>query len=88
MEIRSYRDLRVWHAAVDMVVDVYRLTETFPRHEVYGLGASLAELDTQLEIASRLQYAPPEGIGQIQQGVGSVGRQLYALRNTLPRPLG
>ena len=33
----SYRDLRVWQQAMDLAMQVYRLTETFPKHELYGL---------------------------------------------------
>jgi 23S rRNA-intervening sequence protein len=37
MPIRSFRDLRVWEAAMDLVEKVYRLTQAFPRQEIYGL---------------------------------------------------
>jgi len=33
----SYRDLRVWQQAMDLATQVYRLTDTFPKHELYGL---------------------------------------------------
>ena len=39
MEIVSYRDLRVWQGAMDLVEDVYRLTKGFPQHETFGLAA-------------------------------------------------
>jgi four helix bundle protein len=35
--IRSHRDLFVWQKAMDLVVEVYRLTDHFPRAEQYGL---------------------------------------------------
>ena len=35
--IQSFRDLDVWTKAMDLVVSVYALTDTFPRHELYGL---------------------------------------------------
>ena len=35
--IRSYRDLEVWQLAMDLALDVYRLTEAFPKTELYGL---------------------------------------------------
>ncbi len=37
----SYRDLRTWQQAVDLAIDVYRLTKSFPREEVYGLTIQL-----------------------------------------------
>ncbi len=36
-ENAGYRNLDVWQNAMDMTVAVYRLTETFPQHELYGL---------------------------------------------------
>ena len=35
--IRSHRDLVVWQKAMDLVVTVYRATESFPKTETYGL---------------------------------------------------
>lgn len=37
MTVKSFRDLRVWQAAMDLVEKIYRLTQPFPNHEVYGL---------------------------------------------------
>ena len=33
----SYRDLIAWRKAMDLVTDVYRVTQSFPRDELYGL---------------------------------------------------
>lgn len=123
MAINSFRDLRVWQAGMDLVEQVYRLTQAFPRQEVYGLTsqvqraavsipsniaeghtrehskeylhhvsiaqASLSELETQLEIATRLKYFTTEEFRQVLEQIGSLGKQLYALRNALTktRPL-
>ncbi len=35
--IRSYRDLEVWQAAMDVAEQCYRLTKTFPKDELFGL---------------------------------------------------
>ena len=35
--IHTYKDLIVWQKAMDLVVNVYILTEKFPRVELYGL---------------------------------------------------
>ncbi|MBC7930725.1 MAG: four helix bundle protein [Rubrivivax sp.] len=121
MAINSFRDLRVWQAGMDLVEEIYRLTQSFPKHEVYGLAsqmqwaavsvpsnvaeghtrehtkeylhhlsmaqASLAELETQLEIATRLQYISRESLSQILEHAWSLGRQLYSLRNSLLKSL-
>jgi len=35
--IQSYRDLIVWQKSMDLVVLVYRITENYPKSEIYGL---------------------------------------------------
>lgn len=33
----SYKDLIAWRKAMDLVTQIYRVTRTFPREEMYGL---------------------------------------------------
>jgi four helix bundle protein len=35
--VRSHRDLKVWQKAMDLCVEIYKLTATFPRAETYRL---------------------------------------------------
>ncbi len=35
--LRSYRDLIVWQKAMDLVVEIYKLTQKLPRTERFGL---------------------------------------------------
>ena len=37
----TYRDLRVWQSAMELTVDIYRVSRKFPTHEVYGLTSQL-----------------------------------------------
>jgi len=39
--IHSYRDLIVWQKSVDLVVEVYKITDFFPREEMYGLTSQM-----------------------------------------------
>lgn len=34
-KIETYRDLNVWNLGIDLVKDIYKLTEGFPKHEIY-----------------------------------------------------
>jgi four helix bundle protein len=120
MQIKSFRDLRVWQAGIDLVRNVYELSSSFPRSEAYGLSsqmqraavsipsniaegharestkeylqhlsiaqASLAELETQLEIAKQLNYISEEEATRLLEKMNSLGRQLFALRNALINP--
>ena|SRR3989344_1957659 len=40
-EKRGYKDLIVWQKAINLVVLVYKLTNSFPQAEVYGITAQL-----------------------------------------------
>ena len=40
-KIKSPRDLIVWQKSMDLVVLVYKATEGFPRHELYGLTSQI-----------------------------------------------
>jgi len=37
----TYHDLRVWQSAMQLTVDIYRVTRKFPSDEMYGLSAQL-----------------------------------------------
>jgi four helix bundle protein len=110
--VNSFRDLRVWQAAMDLVTETYRLAQLFPKQETYGLASqiqraavsvpsniaegharehikeylhhlsmaqgSLAELETQLEIAARLNYISLDQLREGLTSIASLGRQLYA----------
>ena len=36
-KIETYRDLNIWSLGIDLVKDTYRLTQAFPKHELYGI---------------------------------------------------
>ena len=40
-KILSHRDLIVWQKAVDFADSLYEMTESFPKHELYGLTSQL-----------------------------------------------
>ena len=37
--IRSYRDLEVWHKAMELAERCYEVTAEFPKREIYGLAS-------------------------------------------------
>jgi four helix bundle protein len=39
--IHTYKDLIVWQRAMELVVEVYELTDKFPKEEVYGLTSQI-----------------------------------------------
>ena len=39
--VRSHRDLEVWHRAIELAVIVYRVTDSMPKSETYGLTSQI-----------------------------------------------
>jgi four helix bundle protein len=37
----SYRDIKAWQKAIELVVEIYSCTRNFPREEIYGLANQL-----------------------------------------------
>ena len=37
MAVQSYRQLIVWQKAMELVKEIYQLTNEFPKEEAYGL---------------------------------------------------
>lgn len=116
-DLRPHRNLDVWKKAMDFVIQIYRLTATFPKSEEYGLtsqirraaisiptnlaeGAarkgnkefmqflniaqgSISELDTQLELAYRLEYLHKEGYLALISNLTDISKMLCGLAKTL-----
>jgi four helix bundle protein len=117
MEIRSYRDLKVWQVAMDLVVLIYQRTSTFPNDEKYGLISQMrrsaisipsniaegsrrntprdyahfvaiaygsgAELETQLELARRLEMLTEKEFEESSSKLTDVMKMLNGLRASL-----
>jgi len=41
MKTNSFKDLIVWQKSYNLVMQIYRLTQDFPRHELYGLAQQM-----------------------------------------------
>jgi len=39
--IRSYRDLIIWQEAKNLTIVIYKITDKFPRSELYGLTSQI-----------------------------------------------
>ncbi len=115
--MKGFRELRVWQQGIELVTEIYRVTEKFPAYEGYGLTsqvrraavsvpsniaeghvrehikeylnhlsmsqASLAEVETQIEIALRLKYVASDQAKPLLERIASLAKQLHALRKAL-----
>lgn len=59
---KSFEDLKVFQAATDLMVAVYRTTETYPRAELYGLVSQMRR--ASISVVSHIA----EGQGRLTMG--------------------
>jgi len=119
--IRSYRDLSVWQKSIELVAECYRVSDAFPKSELYGLTGqlrraavsvpsniaegkgrrrtrsylhflnisygSLMEVETLVEIASRLNFLPTEVRDVLLSRTSEIGRMLNGLIASLEQKL-
>jgi len=69
MAVHQYRELIAWQKAMDLVVEVYRLTKLFPREEIL--------------IAERLKYIDNEQARSPMELSDEVGRIIKGLLRSL-----
>src|SRR5687768_12687208 len=79
MKITHFKELTVWQRAMDLVVDVYRLTETYPRSEMFVLTSHTRK--TAISIPSNIaegccRRSTPAYINHVNIALGSEG-ELY-----------
>ena len=62
MAVQSYKDLIVWQKAMDLVVEVYRLTAKFPADERFGLTIQIRR--AAVSVPSNIAEGQGRGPGQ------------------------
>lgn len=40
-QVVTYKDLIVWQKSMELVVEIYKLTDKFPKNEIYGLTSQM-----------------------------------------------
>ena len=113
----DYKELDVWKFSVELAVDIYNLTQSFPKQEAYALTdqmrrasvsissniaegsgraskkdfahfvdiaiSSARELETQLVIATRVDYLDEKSLYPIVDEINRVLKMLHKLRSYL-----
>jgi hypothetical protein len=70
----SFRNLKVWHASMDLIEDVFRVTARFPVEERYGLAAQLRR--ACVSIASNIARGSVAGLAALG-GTTSILRSVH-----------
>jgi len=117
MNKEPHKNLLAWQKGMDLVMEIYKITDTFPKSELYSLMSqmkrcaisivsnisegsaynsklkysyflsislgSIKELDTQLEIAFRLDYIEKDKFTEIQNLLSHVGGLIFGLKKSI-----
>lgn len=78
MRLHSYKDLVAWQKARELVREIYRHTEGFPSHEIYGLTSQLRR--AAVSIPSNI--AEGQGrltVGEFKQFIGHAKGSVFEL---------
>jgi four helix bundle protein len=70
---KPHKRLLAWQKSMDLVVEIYELTRTFPRDEIYGLTSQVR----------RASVSVPSNISE-----GAAGRSVTQFRNFLSVAIG
>lgn len=46
--MKDFRDLRVWETSHKLTLDIYKLTATFPKSELYGLTSQIGRSSSSI----------------------------------------
>ena len=115
--INSHKDLIVWQKSMDVATEIYKITDIFPKSELYGLTSQMrrsavsipsniaegrkrgsrkdfrhflvisygsgAELETQIEISKRLNFANIENYKKVDELLLEVMKMLNKMLSNL-----
>jgi four helix bundle protein len=74
-KIKSHKDLKVWQESMTLVTQIYKVSEDFPKHEIYGLSSQIRR--AAVSIPSNIS----EGAGR--KGENEFTRFLYIALGSL-----
>ena len=61
MAITSYRELTVWQRSIELVIEVYNLTDQFPKEEIFGLTSQMRRAAVSISSSSNIAEGRTRG---------------------------
>ncbi len=79
---QTFRDLQVWQRAIQLTVVIYRLTQSFPREEVYGLSSQIRR--SAVSVPSNIAEGQGRlSVGEFRQFLGNARGSNHELQTQL-----
>ena len=81
-KVTKFEDLKVWQISHELTLEVYRITKTFPKDELYGLVAQLRKAASSVPaniVEGYYRHTTKELIKFLYNARGSAGEVAYFL---------
>ncbi|MGD0682122.1 MAG: four helix bundle protein [Terracidiphilus sp.] len=79
---QAFRNLQVWQRAIQLTVVIYRLTQGFPREEVYGISSQIRR--SAVSIPSNIAEGQGRlSVGEFRQFLGTARGSNHELQTQL-----
>ena len=85
MERKGYKKLKVWGKAHQLAMDIYKISKTFPKEEVYGLTSQIRRATLSVALNYVEGYArrkPAVRLNFLEISYGSLKESEYLLKFT------
>jgi four helix bundle protein len=79
-KIKSFEDLEIWRIGHNLAVEIYKLTNTFPKSELYGIVSQLRRASTSIPaniVEGYYRNTTKELIQFLYHSRGSCGEVIY-----------
>jgi four helix bundle protein len=79
---QDYHDLIVWRKAIDLTVSIYKLTQSFPKNETYGLTSQMRR--ASISVASNIAEGRGRlNVAEFRQFLGLAQGSIFELKTQL-----
>jgi four helix bundle protein len=79
---QAFRDLQVWQRAIQLTVVIFRLTQGFPREEIYGISSQIRR--AAVSVPSNIAEGHDRNsVGEFRQFLGIARGSNYELQTQL-----
>ena len=76
--IQSFKDLQIWNRSVDLSIEIYQATATFPKSELFGLTSQIRRVGFhQQQISLKAGAGKPAGLSPLPRYLPGSLAELY-----------
>lgn len=82
MNMKTHKDLEVWKLSIELVSDIYKVTQSFPKEELFGITNQIRRSAVSIP-ANIAEGAGRHGLGELKQFIGIAKGSLSELETLI-----